>query len=240
MILSGVFYFKMNREIHVIITAGGKGERFRKGSTNPKPKQYQLLDGKPVILYSLLAFQKNKFVKSITVSAEAEYFNYLHSLAVKNKITKLTGLVEGGKSRYDSVQNAFNQLNCRLDDIVVIHDAARPNLIAAELNSFLETARKEGEVIPGISVSETVKKCKGGYVVETISREELRLIQTPQAFRYDVLSRSYIVAGKRTDFTDEASLVENAGYKVKIVEGNRFNIKITSVEDMTLLKKIMK
>lgn len=229
----------MKSEIHVIITAGGKGERFRKGSANLKPKQYQLLGGKPVILYSLSAFQKNKHVKSITVSAEQEYFNYLHSLAVKNKITKLT-LVEGGRSRFDSVQNAFNQLNCRVDDIVVIHDAARPNLNAAELNRFLETARKEGEVIPGVSVSETVKKCKGGYVVETIAREELRLIQTPQAFRYDVLSRSYIVAGKRADFTDEASLVENAGYKVKVIEGNRFNIKITSVEDMTLLKKIMK
>jgi len=162
------------------------------------------------------------------------------TLAVKNKITKLTGLIEGGKSRFESVLNAFNHLNCRVDDIVVIHDAARPNLSRAELNIFLETAKKEGEVIPGVSVSETVKKCKGGFVLETIPREELRLIQTPQAFRYDVLSRSYIVAGKRADFTDEASLVENAGYKVKIVEGNRFNIKITSIEDMTLLKKLMK
>ena len=230
----------MKKEVHVIITAAGKGERFSKGSANSKPKQYQLLHGKPVILYPLLAFQKNSHVKSITVSAEPEYFNHLHALAVKNKITKLTGLIEGGKSRFESVLNAFNHLNCRVDDIVVIHDAARPNLSRAELNIFLETAKKEGEVIPGVSVSETVKKCKCGFVVETIPREELRLIQTPQAFRYDVLSRSYIVAGKRADFTDEASLVENAGYKVKIVEGNRFNIKITSIEDMTLLKKLMK
>ncbi len=230
----------MNPEIHVIITAAGRGERFRKRNNNPKPKQYQLLSGKPVILYSLQNFQKMSNVKSITVSAEAEYFNYLHSLAVKNRITKLTGLVEGGKSRFESVQNAFNQLNCSVDDIVIIHDAARPNISKSELKEFLDAAIKNGEVILGCKVSETVKKCSGNYVQQTIPRDDLWLIQTPQAFRYDVLSRSYIIAGKRTDFTDESSLVENAGYKVKIVEGSRNNIKITSPGDLTLLKKIMK
>ncbi len=230
----------MKPDIHVIITAAGKGERFRKGKANSKPKQYQLLGGKPVILYALEVFQKISIVKSIIVSAEPEYFNYLHTLAVKNKITKLTGLVEGGKSRFESVLNAFNQLNCSVDDIVVIHDAARPNISKSEIKDFLDAATKDGEVILGCKVSETVKKCSGNYVSETIPRDDLWLIQTPQAFRYDVLSRSYIIAGKRTDFTDEASLVENAGYKVKILEGSRDNIKITSVEDMTLLKKIMK
>ncbi|MBE2227380.1 MAG: 2-C-methyl-D-erythritol 4-phosphate cytidylyltransferase [Ignavibacteria bacterium] len=230
----------MNPEIHVIITAAGRGERFRKRNNNPKPKQYQLLSGKPVILYSLQNFQKMSNVKSITVSAEAEYFNYLHSLAVKNRITKLTGLVEGGKSRFESVQNAFNQLNCSVDDIVVIHDAARPNISKSELKELLDAAIKNGEVILGCKVSETVKKCTGNYVQQTIPRDDLWLIQTPQAFRYDVLSKSYIIAGKRTDFTDESSLVENAGYKVKIVEGSRNNIKITSPGDLTLLKKIMK
>lgn len=230
----------MKKDVHVIITAAGKGLRFSKNKNAAKAKQFLTLHGKPVILYSLLAFQKNKKVKSITVSAEPDKFNYLHSIAVKNKITKLTGLVEGGKTRFESVQNAFNQLTCRVDDIVVIHDAARPNIPVSFINNFIDEALKTGDVIPGIKVSETVKKCSKNAVIETIPRDELWLIQTPQAFSYDTLSRSYIVAGKRTDFTDESSLAENAGYKVKVVSGFRFNIKITTAEDMTLLKKLMK
>ncbi|MEO8512218.1 MAG: 2-C-methyl-D-erythritol 4-phosphate cytidylyltransferase [Ignavibacteria bacterium] len=228
-----------SKNIHVIITAAGSGKRFNTGPQTGKPKQFQNLLGKPVILHSLLKFQKIKEVKSIVVSAGKKYFNFIHALAVKNKITKLKILVEGGSTRFDSVRNAFNELNCLLDDIIMIHDAARPNLSSSDLKTLRELALKDGEVILGSKVSETVKRAVNNTVSETISRDNLWLIQTPQAFRYSTLSSAYILAGKKNDFTDESSLVEFAGYKVKIIEGSKNNIKITNFEDMVTLKKLM-
>ncbi|HWA05281.1 MAG TPA: 2-C-methyl-D-erythritol 4-phosphate cytidylyltransferase [Ignavibacteria bacterium] len=230
----------MKNDVHVIITAGGTGTRFSRSSrTSSKPKQFLNLLGKPVILHSLLKFQKCKEVKSIYISASKEYFNLLHAIAAKNRITKLRALVEGGKTRFESVRNAFNQVECKVSDIILIHDAARPNVTKSDISELIKTSRKYGEVILGIKVSDTVKRTSGSIIKETVLRDDLWLVQTPQAFRYDVLSRSYIIAGKKTDFTDEASLAEFAGYEVRVTEGSRFNIKITSAEDMTALKKIM-
>lgn len=230
----------MKNDVHVIITAGGTGTRFSRSSKiSSKPKQFLNLLGKPVILHSLLKFQKCKEVKSIYISASKEYFNLLHTIAAKNSITKLRALVEGGKTRFESVRNAFNQVECKVSDIILIHDAARPNVTKSDISELIKTSRKYGEVILGIKVSDTVKRTSGSIIKETVLRDNLWLVQTPQAFRYDVLSRSYIIAGKKTDFTDEASLAEFAGYEVRITEGSRFNIKITSAEDMAALKKIM-
>lgn len=230
----------MKNDVHVILTAGGTGSRFKKGlRSGSKPKQFLNLLGKPVILHSLLKFQKSKEIKSIYISASKEYFSLLHAMAVKHKLTKLKALVEGGKTRFESVRNAFNQMECRIDDIILIHDAARPNVTKDDISSLIKASQKHGEVILGVKVSDTVKRTSGSIIKETVPRDELWLVQTPQAFRYDVLSRSYIISGSRTDFTDEASLVEFAGYEVRVSEGSRLNIKITSAEDMAALKKIM-
>lgn len=227
-----------SKNIHVIITAAGSGSRFNNAPAG-KPKQFLNLLGIPVILHSLLKFQKLKEVKSIVISANSNYFNYIHSLAAKNKITKLKSLVEGGSTRFESVRNAFNEINCLPDDIVMIHDAARPNFTKSDLKLLRDISFNEGEVILGSRVCETVKRTVNDMVSETISREDLWLIQTPQAFRYNVLSRSYILAGKKTDFTDESSLVEYAGFNVKVIQGSRNNIKLTTAEDFKTLKKLM-
>ena len=137
------------------------------------------------------------------------------------------------------MRNAFEQVNCDVDDIILIHDAARPNVTKEDIGSLIRASQKYGEVILGVRVSDTVKRTSGNLIKETVDRNDLWLVQTPQAFRYDVLSRSYIIAGSKTDFTDEASLAEFAGYEVRVIEGSRFNSKITSVEDMKALKKIM-
>lgn len=228
----------MKSSIYVIITSAGKGTRFKKGKAN-KPKQYQQLKGKPVILHSLQLFQMLPEVKGIYISADPAYFNYLHTLSVKYKISKLKALVDGGKTRFESVRNAFNQVNCRLNDTVLIHDAARPNFKMDDIKRLLKDIKKYSEVIPAVKVSDTVKRTKGNLISETVSRNDLWLVQTPQAFKYDVLSRAYIVAGSETAFTDEAALVESAGFKVYVSEGNRNNIKITIEDDIKLLKKIM-
>lgn len=228
-----------DQKVTVIVTAAGSGKRFG-GSKSSLPKQFQKLLGKPVILYSLLAFQKAPAVKKIIISADKKYFDLLHDLAVKNKISKLTSLVEGGKTRFESVKNAFGRINSKPNDIVLIHDAARPNISAKFVNEIVSGALKYGELIPACPVGETIKLAKGNVVSKTIDRSSLWLVQTPQAFRFGILEKSYKKTGSRSNFTDESSMVESCGFKVRVVEGSRENIKITTKEDITILKKLMK
>lgn len=223
-------------KIYSILTAGGSGTRFAKNSTG-KPKQFQPLLGKPVIVYSMLAFQRSKLVDEIIISADSKYFDLIHTLAVKHKIKKLSGIAEGGKTRFESVRNAFNSIeNARSSDLVLIHDAARPNISPQLIQTLLKAG---SEAVAGCRISDTVKRTSKGYVTETLNRENLYTVQTPQLFRYGVLKNSYKKSGRRVDFTDESSLVENAGYKVKIVESPRENIKITTPGDIKLLKKLI-
>ena len=227
----------MRRKVTTIITAGGTGSRFAQKKKSAKPKQFVNLLGKPVIVYSMLAFQKCKKVDEIIISAEKDYFDYIHTLAVKYKINKLNRLVEGGKTRFNSVRNAFESIKENRNDFIIIHDAARPNISPALIDKIID---ENIELVTACRISETVKRSKKGYVTETLNRENLWSVQTPQAFRYNVLQSSYKKCNSRIDFTDEASVVEFAGYKVKVIENSRENIKITSPDDLSYLKKIMK
>jgi 2-C-methyl-D-erythritol 4-phosphate cytidylyltransferase len=230
---------KREQKVHVIVTAAGSGSRFG-GSKKSLPKQFQNLNGKPVILYSLLAFQRSTHVNEIIISADKKYFELIHVLAGKHRITKIKILVEGGKSRFESVKNAFGQISSKPNDIVLIHDAARPNISSKLVNSLVKEAAKHGEVIPACLVSETIKLAKGNIVSRTVDRSNLWLVQTPQAFRYRTLEKSYKKAGRRKNFTDESSMVESCGFKVRVLESSIENIKITTKVDITLLKKLMK
>ena len=221
-----------------IITAAGSGSRFSPGKKSI-PKQFIRLEGKPVILFSLEAFQKCRQIDEILVSADNSYFDFIHSLAVKNGITKLTTLAEGGRTRFISVKNVFFQISGKPGDLILIHDAARPNINRKFVEELLTSALKYGEVIPGIKIDETVKRENKGIVTGTIDRDNLWTVQTPQVFRYSVLKKSYKKAGRKNDFTDEAGLVERAGYNVRLIKGSRDNIKITTQEDLRTLKKIM-
>lgn len=237
----GIFFINMKTEnrVTVIVTAAGSGSRFASGK-GVKPKQFLKLNGIPVILHSLLAFQRSASVTEIIISADKKYFALLHELAVKNKISKLTSLIEGGKTRFESVKNAFLQINSTSNGIVLIHDAARPNISAKLVNALIKEAAIHPGVILACPVSETIKLAKNKIVEKTIDRSDLWLVQTPQVFRYHILDKSYNKAGNRKTFTDEASLVENGGFKVRLIEGSRENIKITTKEDLELLKRLMK
>lgn len=227
----------MKRKSYAIITAAGSGRRFSSNNLSGL-KQFILLKRKPVIAYSLLAFQKCKSIDEIVITANRKHFEFIHSLLTKFGITKITNLVEGGYTRFESVRNGFSVINGNPDDIVFIHDAARPNISANFIEYLSGNFKKCDALIPGIIISETVKKASKGFVQKTIKRDGLWVIQTPQLFKYSSLKKSYRKT-KKNDFTDEASLLEYAGYKVKLVDGKRDNIKITTEEDLYLLKKLM-
>jgi len=226
--------------VYAIVTAGGTGERFKKLSSTKTHKQFLSLDGKPLIIYSLLAFQKSRLVNSIIISSGKTHFEKLHSLAVKYQISKLTHLVESGKTRFHSVKNAFSVIAGSSKDLVIIHDAVRPNIDGLFIKNLIEAAQKFRCAIPALPVSETVKKSGKGFVERTIDRKDLFTIQTPQCFNYSILYNSYRKFPHDLKFTDESALVEKAGYKVKIVPGRTGNIKITVPEDLIFLKNIIK
>ena len=217
-------------KIKVIIPASGSGERF--GSKIPK--QFLKIEGKEIISHTLERFNSIKIIDEIIISTKLEYFMRISTILRRYNLRKVSKIVEGGKRRQDSVYNALINMDCGKDDLILIHDAVRPFISRKKITELIKAAQKDNCAILGLPVNETIKRTdKNDIVTETIERENVRTIQTPQAFRYDILRKSFDKAYvENFTGTDEAAIVENAGYKVKVIEGEKANVKITFREDI--------
>lgn len=220
---------------YVIIPASGSGKRF----TGKTPKQFIKIAGKELISHTLEKFNSIKRIDSIIISTQKVFFDRLIRIVFENDIGKVTKIVEGGEKRMDSVYNALMNLNCRKNDFIMIHDAVRPFVSRDLIERLIKEAKKYNSVIPGILISDTVKRTDDKLIVQnTIPRENLYRIQTPQVFRYDILVKSFEKAYRDNYIgTDEAAIVEYAGYKIKLTEGEDSNIKVTVKEDLKYFKK---
>jgi 2-C-methyl-D-erythritol 4-phosphate cytidylyltransferase len=217
-------------EFYLIIPASGLGSRFGLKT----PKQFYKLNGKEILVHTLNRFNSCKRIKSIFVSTRREYVNKISLLVKKHKLGKAGNVVVGGKHRQDSVYNALKELNCKPDDVIIVHDAVRPFVSANLINRMINESVNYDCVIPGLPLTNTIKKTnKKGIVVNTIPRENLWSIQTPQFFKYNKLMKAFAYAkANKIIGTDEAALMEYAGYKVKVVEGEKTNVKITTRKDV--------
>ena len=219
-----------------IIPAGGKG--IRSGSS--APKQYLKFGDKELIVYTLEVFQSNKQIDEIVISAEPTYFNLLQELKEKYKLTKITKVVEGGNERQDSVYNALKLLSDSNDnDLIAVHDAARPLLPQKVLTDAINTAKEKGNVVVALKAKDTL--IKGNQVIESyLIRDEVYCVQTPQIFHYSVLMKAMENAYKNNfTGTDESMLVRRIGEKINITEGSVFNFKITTAEDVEMFRKLV-
>jgi 2-C-methyl-D-erythritol 4-phosphate cytidylyltransferase/2-C-methyl-D-erythritol 2,4-cyclodiphosphate synthase len=217
--------------VHVsaIIAAGGRGTRF--GGAHPK--QIASLGGRSILQRSVDAFLASPCVTDIVVALPAEL---LASPPIRlGNAGKPVEVVAGGTRRQDSVANAFAAVSGRAD-IVVIHDAARPLVTPAVIERTVAAAGQWGAAIAAVRAHDTVKRVESNAVVATLPRDEIYLAQTPQAFRIDVL-RDALAAGG--DVTDEASLAERAGHPVRIVEGDPWNLKITTPGDLDVAERLL-
>lgn len=225
--------------IIAIIPAGGKG--LRAGITlngNAIPKQYLKVNRKEIIVYTLQTFQKNKLINKIIIAAEPEYFNLLLSLVKKYKLSKVKLIVEGGKMRQDSVYNALLSSAADKNDLIVVHDAARPLLPNDVLTNAILSAKKNGNALVCIKAKDTLIKGKR-FVDEYLNRDEVYYVQTPQIFKYRDLQRALNKAHRENFIgTDESMLIKQIGKKVNIVEGSVFNFKITTKEDVEMFKRL--
>lgn len=220
--------------VAVVIPAAGSGRRFG----GNLPKQFVPLVGIPILARTMLAFQQAYVVESIVVAVNPEYASQVQAMADTYGISKLRACVPGGEERQHSIVNALAVDAVRLCEIVLVHDAVRPFIDEPFITSIAEAARQYGAAVPGLVPKETIKQVdEENRVVQTPNRVLLRAVQTPQGFRREVIDSAYKRA-EETGFvgTDDASVVEHAGYPVHIADGREENIKITTPLDMSLAR----
>ena len=230
--------------LHVtaIVLAAGKGLRFK--SAIPKP--VALINRKPVFLYSLSVLDKHPNVKEIILVVNLSNKRLLLKEIRKCNIEKLKKIVIGGKQRRDSVRRGLKFVS-GLSNLILIHDGVRPFIDKDIISRLVLEAAASGAAIVGVPVKDTIKEIQNPkskiqklkIVKKTLKRENLWQVQTPQVFKKDLIIRAYNKFG-RMAVTDDASLVEKLGVKVRIVTGSYFNIKITTAEDLVLAKAISK
>jgi len=218
-------------KVVAILVAAGLGQRMG------KDKMFLPLAGKPVIAWSLDTLQNSKAVGSIVLVMHKDATDMGRKLVSHNHWSKVNVICEGGERRQDSVRNGLGLINNT--DWVLIHDGARPFLTAKLIDDGLEAAVETGAAAAAVEVKDTIKQVDdSGIVRKTLQRNMLRIVQTPQVFRFDLLKKAYDLAGG--EFTDDAGIVERAGYRVKLYQGEYENIKITTPEDMVLAEIIAK
>ena len=234
-----------NKKISIIIAAAGPSVRLK--MKDAKSKQFVLLNGKPLLFYSLEKFSQLKNIHEvIVVTNDVEGTKRL--LDLRPFLRKIK-IVEGGKLRQESVYNGFNELDSTCD-LVLIHDVARPLFDINDVRLCIEKAIQTGAAVLAVPVIDTVKKSKSdkdGLLVEhTINREGIYSVQTPQVISYDLLFNAYKkyktkdTLGTPPDlFTDESTMIELCGNPVSLIIGSRKNIKITYPEDIEIAEAIL-
>lgn len=225
-----------------IVLAAGRGKRMQ----SDVAKQYLLVRNKPVLYYSLKAFQDSLVDEIILVTAESEIAYCKDEIVEKYEFSKVSQIVAGGKERYHSVHNGLKA--CKDVAIVLIHDGARPFVDDAIIARNINMVKEYGACVTGMPVKDTIKIADAeGFVQETPRRDLIWAIQTPQTFRYDLIRNAYDTFlnneeanCKSYNVTDDAMVAELfGGLKVKLVEGSYNNVKITTPEDMVLAEAIL-
>ena len=225
-----------------IVLSAGSGSRMK----SDIPKQYLPLIEKPVIYYSLMAFQNSPVDEIILVSGANDIEYCRKEIVERYGLSKVTKIVAGGKERYDSVYEGL----CATDaEYVLIHDGARPVLTSDMIDRMIQGVENTGACIAAMPVKDTIKLSdEHKQVASTPDRKHLWMVQTPQCFARTLLEESYEIlkckqkAGENVpDITDDAMIVEYAtGKKITLVEGAYTNLKITTPEDLAVAEIFLK
>ena len=214
----------------VIIVAGGQGIRFRQDL----PKQFYSLRGKPLLMHCIERFHSYDKDVQIITGIQDNRMPYWRDLCNTSRFNVPHELSSGGRTRYHTVKNALQMVTP--GNLVAVHDAVRPLFYKRTLADCYEAAEKFGAALPCIEIHDSIREIipKGS---RGVNRDVFRRVQTPQIFRYDILTRGYQQAYSK-NYTDDASLVETAGFPVVLVDGNPENIKITTEQDLVFAEAI--
>ena len=217
----------------VVIPAAGQGKRMNAG----KNKLFIELSGIPIIIYTLRVFEADQNCRGIILAINPQEEAYFSELMNTYGLKKVKKLVRGGAERQQSVFNGLKHVD---EEIVLVHDGARPFIQEKLIHQLTEAAAQYAGAIAAVPVKDTIKKVQHRLVVETVERSSLWAVQTPQAFRVPVLYKAH-QAAEHEQFlgTDDASLLERMGERVVIIEGDYDNIKITTQEDLYFAESIL-
>ena len=229
--------------VTAIIAAGGSGKRLG----GDIPKQFQLLAGRPVLAHTIGAFDRLDIIGGIVVAVPAGYRQHTSEIVAGQGFKKVRVVTEGGTNRAASIYAALKALQSGNGHretpggepgIVLIHDGVRPFVSETQIRAVAQAAKTHTAAISGTPLTDTLKEVsESAQVLSTPDRKRYWRVQTPQGFTYDVIMRAYAQGetdGILPQATDDSMLVERLGIPVRMVEGEPGNIKITTIEDMTL------
>lgn len=225
-------------KVSAIVVAAGKGKRMERTYN----KQYIALEEKPILAHTLTHFENHDAVDEvIVVVGKGEVQFCKEQIVEKYHLQKVKKVIEGGKERYHSVYNGLKAAS-EESEVVLIHDGARPFLTEEIVNKGIAAAKVHGSSITGVPVKDTIKVIDGeGFVKDTLKRDNLWQVQTPQTFKKEVILQAHQKREKENlSVTDDAMLVEKLGMKVKMVLGSYENIKMTTPEDLDVGEAILR
>lgn len=221
--------------ISAIIVAAGSSRRMG------FDKIFTLLHGKPVIYWSLAAFEQCGCVDEIFIVTREELIADVEKLVRAEKITKVRGVVAGGAERHLSVWNGLKAVKSEGSQFVAIHDGARPLVTPKLISDCIELARKHGSACCAAPVPDTVKRASYEHIVtESVERENLWAMQTPQVFSSALILQAYAALMARNELvTDEVSAVQKLGKRVALLRNDDYNFKITFPRDLPLAEQVL-
>lgn len=229
-----------------IIFAGGIGQRLNNGE-NSTPKQFLKINDKPIIIRTLELFQTHKDIDKIYISIHPDYYEYMQELVKYYYITKTSGIVNGGETGQESIYNALKlaQKENPQDSIVLIHDGVRPNITEEVITKNIECTKKNGNAITCTSCFETILISENGINPEHVPyRKDTYAAQAPQTFHLGEVIEAHEITRKTnpnyTDIVDTCTLYKTLNKKTFMVKGNRGNIKITTIEDLYILRALIR
>ena len=209
----------------IIITAGGTGKRMG----GDIPKQFLLLGETPILMQTIARFYTFDATAQLLVTLPEEWKTYWQELCDKHQFTIPHTLISGGKERFHSIQLALQHATGKF---VAVHDGVRPNVSQETIQRCFASARNTGSGIPVLEVTESLRQLLPDGTSKAVVRSNFRSVQTPQVFERSLLETAY-KSPFHIGITDDASLVEEAGFTISLVEGNVENIKITTRGDLT-------
>lgn len=219
-----------------IVLLGGKGTRIGK----KLPKQFLLIDNKPMFVYSVEAFMNNEYINEIALVIPKEYSDYVKKMIKFYNLTKVKYLIEGGDTRHKSLWNALKHLStvCNDNDIVVIHDAARPFIDRNLITANIKGVERFGAVSTAYRNVDSLTKLNADGSFHSVDRNNLIHIQTPQSFRFHDIYEAH--AQFKEEATEDSQLLRRLGKRIHFIEGSPLLFKVTTLEDVIMADLLAK
>ena len=217
-----------------VIAAAGSSDRF-----GGEDKLFFKINDAPVLAHTLSVFQKSVYIDEIILVTHENTLSRTKELCKRYGIKKAKRIISGGPTRVESVSKGVSAVSKNYS-LIAIHDGARPCVDEQVIKSVMEQAAVHHAAAPGVRISSTIKRIKNGVIVETIDRNDLVEIQTPQVFAVKIIKAALANAMKhKIDITDDCMAAELIGTDIRVVEGSRNNIKITTREDVIIAEKVL-